>query len=416
MTNTKPQPLGLVPSVGFGDRLGLATPGHIRALRAAGLEGRVAPVFAQQSIREMTRTRRTPKDVMEAAMRAVASQGWSHPWGADADHLKTTDEVAQLAAAGFTWFTADPSEHVNDAAARLTDAEVPAAYRALFEDERDAERLLSEYTECKLAGMTLAFTPLDVQRAALVYWKAIQHVIRMWRAAEAAWKGDGAPDFEVSVDETDTPTTYAAHVLVASELRRAGVAFTSLAPRFVGSFEKGVDYRGDLSQFRETLRVHHAIQKSFGNYKISIHTGSDKFSLYPIFAEVMKGAVHVKTAGTSYLEALRLSARHAPAAFRSMARLAIDHFATARKSYHLNTDMSKVPDPDAVADSDLDRRFLVAPEADDARQVLHVAFGDLLTHPEFGPVIKATAQAHAEEYAELLEKHFSRHFTAFAAA
>ncbi len=414
MSNAKPQPLGLVPSVGFGDRLGLATPGHIRALRAAGLEGRVAPVFAQQSIREMTRTKRTPGDVMDAAARAVEDEAWTHPWGADADHLKSTEEVARLAEAGFTWFTADPSEHVNDASSKLTDAEVPAAYRALFHDKKDADRLLSQYTECKLAGMTLSFTPLDVQRAALVYWKAIQHVIVMWQAAEKAWRGKGAPDFEVSVDETDTPTTYAAHVLVASELRRAGVEFTSLAPRFVGSFEKGVDYRGDLAEFRETLKVHHAIQKSFGNYKISIHTGSDKFSLYPIFADVMAGNVHVKTAGTSYLEALRLAARHAPAAFRKMTKLAVDHFATARKSYHLNTDMAKVPDPDKVKDGDLERRFLISPEADDPRQVLHVAFGDLLTHAEFGPVIKQTVQAHPDAYAELLIQHFKRHFTAFA--
>ena len=413
MSHAKPQPLGLVPSVGFGDRLGLATPGHIRALRKAGLEGRVAPVFAQQSIREMTRTKRSPKDVMDAAIRAVESEGWSEPWGADADHLKTEQEVAELAAAGFTWFTADPSDHVNDNAGRLADAEVPGAYAALFDGGADGDRLLSEYQKCELSGMTLEFTPRDIQRAALVYWKAIQHVIRMWGAAEKAWQGGGDCDFEVSVDETDTPTTYAAHALVASELRRAGVNFTSLAPRFVGSFEKGVDYRGDLGEFRKTLEVHAAIQRSFGNYKISIHTGSDKFSLYPIFADVMNGQVHVKTAGTSYLEALKLPARHEPAMFRTMAKLAMDHFAEARKTYHLNTRMENVPGPDAVGDKDLVAKFLVAPGADDARQVLHVAFGDILTHAEFGPTIRRLIEAHPDEYADELEQHFRRHFTAF---
>jgi tagaturonate epimerase len=413
MSNSKPQPLGLVPSFGFGDRLGLATPGHIRALREAALEGKVAAVFAQQSIRELTRTNRTPKDVIDAAAQAVEEMGYTHPWGADADHLKTEEEVRELAAAGFTWFTADPSDHVNDEGGTLAETELEGAYNALFDGNSDGERLLREYTCCELEGMTLEFGKNDVRRAALVYWKAIQHIIRMWQACLGAWQGEGDCDFEVSVDETDTPTTYAAHVLVASELQRANVKVTSLAPRFVGSFEKGVDYRGDLGEFRETLKVHTAIQKSFGNYKISIHTGSDKFSLYPIFADVMGGNVHVKTAGTSYLEALRLPARYQPSVFRAMTKMAIAKFPTARASYHLNTDESKVPDPDTVGDSNLESRFLNAPEADDPRQVLHVAFGEILTHPEYGKLIRDLIAAHPEEYSADLVVHFKKHFTAY---
>ena len=114
----RPQPLGLRTCAGVGDRLGLATPGHVHAVRGTGL----APVFAQQSVRENARTGRTPQDVLDDAMWGVFQEGWREPWGADADHLKTTADVDAFAAAGFTFFTIDPGDRVDDAA-RLSDPE-----------------------------------------------------------------------------------------------------------------------------------------------------------------------------------------------------------------------------------------------------------------------------------------------------
>src|SRR5689334_17163699 len=99
----KPSPLGLEPSFGFGDRLGLATPGHLAALTRD--DGPIQPIFAQQSIREMTRTKRTPTQVMAAAVQALTHEGYHGRWGADADHLKTEEDVDYTAAAGFVFFT-----------------------------------------------------------------------------------------------------------------------------------------------------------------------------------------------------------------------------------------------------------------------------------------------------------------------
>src|SRR5207249_4939570 len=112
--STSPQPvlLGLLPSFGFGDRLGLATPGHVAACR----KGKLQPIFAQQSVREMIRTQRTPQEVMTAAQRGIQQEGWKGAWGADADHLKTQEDVENLAGAGFTFFTIDPSAHVQNEA------------------------------------------------------------------------------------------------------------------------------------------------------------------------------------------------------------------------------------------------------------------------------------------------------------
>ena len=105
-------PLGLSPSFGFGDRLGLATPGHIAAVKGT----KFAPVFAQQSVRENARTGRTPQQVMDDAKRAVNAANWESPWGADADHLKTVDDLQPFVEADYTFFTVDPGEHVDNAA------------------------------------------------------------------------------------------------------------------------------------------------------------------------------------------------------------------------------------------------------------------------------------------------------------
>ena len=109
-----PSTLDCEPSFGFGDRLGCATTGHLLALREAG--GPIRGVFAQQSIREMTRTERTPDEVMSAATAALAAADFGEPWSADADHLKTPADVRQTMAAGFVFFTLDPSDHVDQQA------------------------------------------------------------------------------------------------------------------------------------------------------------------------------------------------------------------------------------------------------------------------------------------------------------
>jgi len=109
---TRPTTLGLRTSAGLGDRLGLATPGHVRAIRKT----QIAPIFTQQSIREMERTTRTPEDVVNDGTWGVFQEGWRGSYGADADHLKTRADVDVCIAAGFTFYTFDPREHVdNDA-------------------------------------------------------------------------------------------------------------------------------------------------------------------------------------------------------------------------------------------------------------------------------------------------------------
>src|SRR4026208_620212 len=107
-----PTPLSLPPSFGFGHRLGLATPGHIAAVRGT----KFAPIFAQQSVRENDRTGRNPQQVIDDAKRAVEAAKWDSPWSADADHLKTVEDIPPFVEAGYTFFTVDPGEYVDNSA------------------------------------------------------------------------------------------------------------------------------------------------------------------------------------------------------------------------------------------------------------------------------------------------------------
>jgi len=302
-----PVPLGRRTSAGFGDRLGLATPGHVRAARGTS----VAPVFAQQSVRENARTGRTPQQVVDEAMWGVFEEGWREPWGADADHLKTPADVDAFVAAGYTFYTIDPGDHVDNVAQTDLEPVLLKKVAALPWDalESSPEALYQAFLgqPVSLDGLTLAFDEITLLRAAVKYGRAVAHTAAMYRHLVAVL-GDKPFELEVSVDETETPTSVHEHFYVASELWRLGVAWVSLAPRFVGQFEKGVDYIGDLAAFEAELARHAAVARYFGGYKLSLHSGSDKFSVYPVVARHTGGAVHLKTAGTSYLEALRVMA------------------------------------------------------------------------------------------------------------
>src|SRR3954469_2660020 len=171
---TTPSTLGLRPSFGFGDRLGLATPGHVEAMRRAGAG--IEPIFPQQSIREMARTARTPRRVMDDALAGARESGWTGITGADADHLKTPGDVDATAAVGFTFFTIDPSDHVDPHA----DGYDEPTLRAKFADGAGEIGWLDRYrgTTVPLStGTTIVLDESACLRAAVKYGRAINHAL-----------------------------------------------------------------------------------------------------------------------------------------------------------------------------------------------------------------------------------------------
>lgn len=386
-----PSPLSLSPSFGFGDRLGLATPGHIAALRFAitNYQSPFLPIFAQQSVRENSRTGRTPQQVMDDAQRSVDAADWDLPWGADADHLKSVDDLPPFVAAGYSFFTVDPGAHVDNAA---DSAPLPV----LREKARstDWDELSALYLTENGDPAWGRFDTASLLRAVVKYGRAIQHAVEIFHHL-SQMKDDF--DFEISVDETDSPTTPLEHYFIASELTRAGARFTSLAPRFMGRWEKGVDYLGDLSALDAEMARHAAVSAHFGAYKLSLHSGSDKFSVYPLLAKHFGSRIHVKTAGTSYLEALRVLARREPDLFRRIWALAQECYPADRATYHVSAEVEKVAADDLPA------------LLDDfhARQILHVTFGTVLSR--FGAQLKPALVKHADSYAQALQIHFTKH-------
>lgn len=418
-TNLKPVALGLAPSFGFGDRLGLATPGHLEALRTQG--GPIKGIFAQQSIREMARTKRNPTQVMTAAATTLEAAGYKDVWGSDADHLKVPADVDYTADAGFTFFTIDPSDHVDNQADSYDAATLEARFNAVKGDIA----WLSQYEGKTVAvknGPSITFDKTTLQRAAVKYGKAIAHTLSLAAyIKEAAAKRGQDYEIELSVDETPQPTTLAEHYIIADQCRQAKVKLVSLAPRYIGEFEKGVDYKGNLAEFEASLKDHAAIARELGPYKLSLHSGSDKLSIYGIFARACGGMIHVKTAGTSYLEALRVVSRHDPKLFRAIVDFSRGRYDTDKATYHVSATVEGAPAPKDVADDrKLESIYLenwsdVKPGlgfTNPPRQILHCTFGSVLTHETFGPAILDVLKAHPDTHKAILAEHFGKHLIA----
>jgi hypothetical protein len=400
-----PSRFGLHTSVGFGDRLGLATPGHVQALKTVG--GPINPVFAQQSIREMGRCHRTPRDVLDDATWGAFQAGWTTPVGGDADHLEQLEDIDDTVAAGFVFYTLDPKAEVDPEAEHADAAVIHQKVEALDWPSLDSDlaTFRKSYVghRIDLEHEAIELDEESVVRAMAKYGPSLAHAMAMYRRLRE--KGIDC-EVEFAVDETDYPTKPAEHVVVVSELQRLGMDFVSFAPRFVGRFEKGVEYIGDLDQLQRDFEIHADIARALGPYKLSLHSGSDKYSTYPLIAEATKGIVHLKTAGTSWAEALRVIAHNDPDLMREVLALALDSFEANRKSYHLSCDPTKIPtDPtdDQVAQL-MDRV--------DSRQVLHVGYGAILE--DFGPRMYQVWNDNEEEHYRIIADHFVKHLTPFA--
>jgi len=414
---TRPRVMGLTPAIGTGDRIGLATPGHIHAASKFN----IFPVLAQQSIREMERTSRSPYEVIDDVSWAVFQEGYRNGFAADADHLKTEKDVEVTFDAGFTMYTIDPSDYVDDEADNYSLDVLKEKFEGLPWNELrcTGKDLIKMYLgkEFEITSndeknvLKLVFSEEDLFRSAVKYSAAIAHTARLKRRLDELFKG-GSYDLEISVDETNTPTKPLEHLFIALELKRLNISIQGLALRFVGRFEKAIDYIGDLEEFEKTFQYHVQIARKFGPYKLSIHSGSDKFSIYSIMGRLAGDMIHLKTAGTSYLESLRIIARHDPSLFREILHYSIQNFEKDRKTYHISTELSMIPDVEKIPDENLEETYL---DNDHGRQILHVTFGSILTAKKkdgdwlFRERIKKVLIDNEEEYYKTISKHIEHH-------
>lgn len=288
-------------SFGVGDRFAHQAKSQLRAFQLLAKRGvQVVPVW-NKSNREHTFIGSEPQGVFDAAQSAVEALGWEGGWHVDADHIRLETVDRFLPCSDF--FTID----VADSIGKPAPADVVGAFV-----KRHPE-LAGSVT---IAGIAQPFqiTEAEVARVAGKYLLAAQDAGKIYRHIATKKGGEGQFIAEVSMDETDSPQTPPELLIILAALADEGVKAQTIAPKFTGRFNKGVDYVGDLAQFEKEFNddlavIAHAITR-YGlptNLKLSVHSGSDKFSLYPIIRHALQrtgAGLHLKTAGTTWLEEL----------------------------------------------------------------------------------------------------------------
>jgi len=284
--------------MGVGDRFGQEAEAQLRAFQLAARAGiDLVPVW-NKSHREHTTIGSHPASVRAAAEAAVGGLGWAKSYYVDADHIRLETVSGFLASSDL--YTIDVADSIGRAA-NGTDIEMFVARHPKLAGELDIAGI----------GEPFVIGPGEVERIAGKYLAAVQEAGRICRFI-ADHKGVDAFVTEVSMDETDSPQTPLELLVILCALADEGVPAQTIAPKFTGRFNKGVDYVGDLPrferEFNEDLAVIAYAVKRYGlpsNLKLSVHSGSDKFSLYaPMHTAIQRfdAGLHIKTAGTTWLE------------------------------------------------------------------------------------------------------------------
>jgi hypothetical protein len=287
-------------SFGVGDRFGHQGKAQLQAMIYAKKHGiAITPVW-NKSNREHSIIHTVPCDVRREADAAVKAMGWGGSYHVDADHISLKNVDAFTEASDF--FTLDVADFIGKPA-----------------DEKDVAAFVSKYKKyvgsLAIHGITEKFdiTASRLETIARKYLMGVKEAGKIYQHIAKA-KGEGNFITEVSMDETDQPQTPVEMFFILAAIADEQIPAQTIAPKFTGRFNKGVDYVGDVAQFakefEEDLAVIAFAVKEFGlpkNLKLSVHSGSDKFSIYKSINQALKkfdAGLHLKTAGTTWLEEL----------------------------------------------------------------------------------------------------------------
>jgi hypothetical protein len=386
-------------SFGVGDRFSHQGKAQLRAIMRANESGlNICPVW-NKSNREHTYVHSHPSDVRREADAAVASLGFRGQYFVDADHINLSTVEPFVETADF--FTLDVAAFIGKPS---SDAEV-AAFVA------SCGKYLGELAIPGIKAPILVTETL-LQEVAGKFLAAIRQAAEIY-AYLAAKKGKGNFITEVSMDEVANPQTPVDMLFILKMIADAGIPAQTIAPKFTGRFNKGVDYRGDVVQFarefeNDVLVIDFAV-KEFGlpeDLKLSVHSGSDKFSIYPVMGEIVRKhdkGLHVKTAGTTWLEEVIGLARAGGDGLDLAREIYVDAYARKDELCApyldvIDIDEAKLPPAEKVKDWSAERfvntlRHIPGrPEYDaNFRQLIHVGY-------------KVAADM-GERYLAMLEKH-----------
>jgi hypothetical protein len=285
-------------SFGVGDRFGHQAEAQLRACMKAAEHGvEVIPVW-NKSNREHVIIGSEPGNVRRAVDAAVGSLGWKQPYHVDADHirLETVDRFIPHS----DFYTVDVADSIGK----------PADPKSVQEFVNKHKELIGKI-EIPDINEPFQTTKADIERITGKYLLAVQEAQQIYRHI-AKVKGEGHFITEISMDETDSPQTPVELLVILVAISDAGIPIQTIAPKFTGRFNKGVDYVGNVAQFEREFNedlavIRYAIQKYHlpSNLKLSVHSGSDKFSIYGAMRKALArfdAGLHIKTAGTNWLE------------------------------------------------------------------------------------------------------------------
>ena len=285
-------------SLGIGDRFGHQGEAQLRAiLRAAAAGVEIVPVW-NKSNREHSYISSKPEDTRAEADYATKALSFSGKYFVDADHINLSNVKGFIAASDF--FTLDVASKIGSPS--------------------DEKTILAFVSSCKnysgvlnIPGIVHPFEVSDKLLIAITrkFLAAIAEAGKIYNFIKEQ-KGEDQFVTEVSMDEVETPQTPVEMFFILKMIAEQGIPVQTIAPKFTGRFNKGVDYTGDVAQFsrefeEDVLVIDYAV-KEFGlpeNLKLSVHSGSDKFSIYPAMGRIIRKynkGIHVKTAGTTWLE------------------------------------------------------------------------------------------------------------------
>ena len=264
---------------------------------AAGHGTEVIPVW-NKSNREHVIIGSEPSDVRKAVDAAIGKLGWKRAYYVDADHIRLETVDRFIAPSDF--YTIDVADTIGKAAGG-------DAVRKF------AERHPELSGKIEIPGISEPFqtTRESIERIAAKYLQAVVDAEKIYRHIAKA-KGEGKFVTEISMDETDSPQTPVELLVILAAIADAGIPIQTIAPKFTGRFNKGVDYVGNIAQFEKEFSddlavIRFAVQKYHlpKNLKLSVHSGSDKFSIYAPIRRALErfdAGLHIKTAGTNWLE------------------------------------------------------------------------------------------------------------------
>ena len=369
-------------SLGMGDRFAHQAKAQLQACVLAAEAGvDIAPVW-NKSNREHLIIGSAPSGTRAAADAAVKALSWAKPYFLDADHINLGTYERFVAPCDF--FTIDVADNIGQ---KSDDAEIAK----FVEQHPDLIGSIAIPGIAEPFELDRAF----VERTAKQFLAAVQHAAEIYRAIGAA---KGSEDFvaEISMDETDRPQTPPELLVILAAVADERLPIQTIAPKFTGRFNKGVDYVGDVQQFAKEFRddiatIAYAVER-YGlpaNLKLSVHSGSDKFSIYQAIREALHdtgAGVHVKTAGTTWLEEVIGLAEAGGEALELACDIYAEAYAHADElcapyATVIDIDRAKLPLPSEVEawTSDQYVRALRHNDADpdynpDFRQLLHVGF------------------------------------------